>query len=179
MSARVSHPPRGPHGCSPSELPENLVLFSWDSDDIKYSSPRLPLTLMALLSRLRAIRRGEHSAAREQSSPQLPHSLPVLSRLGAGNSPTPDLDGVSSPSRRFTQLAQDLRISLPSTCHWLEPADVDLIGERPMAAGEFSNIWEGTHDGRKVVLKSHCYATLSDVTQVIEVCWNHCLLVYC
>jgi len=120
---------------------------------------------MALLSRFRVLRRRGPSAAGEHPSPQ-----PLqLSHLEVGSPPTTDLNGVSlPPSRRYMQLVRDLRPSLPSACRWLGPEDVDLVGEHPMAAGGSANIWEGTCDGRGVVLKTYRCCASSDATQVVE-----------
>ena len=75
--------------------------------------------------------------------------------------------------RRHAQVAQNLRSSLPSTCRWLGPEDVNLIGG-PIAAGGVANIWGATHDGRETVVKSYRRCTSSDVTQVVEVRHNRC-----
>ena len=89
-------------------------------------------------------------------------------------SPTPYFSGVPL-SRRYAHMAQDLRLSLPSTCRWLGPEDVSLIGERPMVAGGFTNVYEATYYGRKVVLKSYrCYVSF-DVAQVLAVGCNYSL----
>lgn len=66
-------------------------------------------------------------------------------------------------------MAQDLRPSLPFTCHWLDPNEVNLVDERPIAAGGFANVYEATHDGRKVILKSYRPYVLFDVAQVVAV----------
>lgn len=75
-----------------------------------------------------------------------------------------------SPAQRYPQMAHDLRSSMSlATCRWLNPEDVGLVGERPIAAGGFANIYEATYDGRKVVLKSYrCYVSF-DVAQIISV----------
>jgi prephenate dehydrogenase len=72
-------------------------------------------------------------------------------------------------------MAQDLRSSLPSTCRWLGPEIVEIVGGHPMAAGRFADIWEGKHNGRKVVLKSYRCYTSFDVAQVVAVRFDYCL----
>lgn len=141
-------------------------------------SPSL-LTLMPLLSRFRALFRGKSSVAGEQPPPQSLHRLPAPSQLEAGSAHAPDSNDVSL-SQRYAQIAQDLRSSLPSDCRWLGPEEVDLISGRPMAAGSFADIYEGTYGGRNVVLKSYrCYVSF-DIAQVVAVrcdhimCWFHC-----
>ena len=58
---------------------------------------------------------------------------------------------------------------MPSACRWLSPEDVKLNGEYQIAAGGFADIWEATHGGRKVILKSYRYSMTSDVTQIVAV----------
>jgi len=80
-----------------------------------------------------------------------------------------------SPSERYARTAQDLRLALSPICRWLDSGEIKLIGEHPIAAGGFANIWEAVHGGRKVVLKSYrCYMT-SNVTQVVAVRYNRSL----
>jgi len=129
---------------------------------------------MSLLSRFRTLIRGESSVVDEHSSSQPLHRLPETSRLKVGNSRTPALSGVPPP-QRYAQMAQDLRSSMSFTCRWVDPEDIKLVGEHPVGAGGFANIWEVTHNGRKAVLKSYrCYVS-SDVTQVVAVRSNHTL----
>lgn len=60
---------------------------------------------------------------------------------------------------------------MSSSRSWLEPEDVKLVSDLPTAAGGSANIYEATHDGPKVVLKSHrCYISF-DVAQTVAV---HC-----
>ena len=67
------------------------------------------------------------------------------------------------------QVAQLLRSSMPSTCRWLSSEDIKPIGRFPIAAGGFADVWEATHNGRKVILKSYrCYATF-DIAQIAKV----------
>lgn len=99
--------------------------------------------------------------------PQLPHP-------DVRSSPTPEVGAVSL-LERYMQTAQELLPSLPSLHRRLGPEDVTLIGEHPTAAGGLANIWDGMHNGRKVVLKSYrCYMSL-DPAQVFAVRCNHSL----
>jgi len=96
--------------------------------------------------------------------------------------PPPQLEDVGSPAsylddvtllQRYAQMARGLRPSLPFTCRWLGPEDVKVICERPIAAGRFSNVFEATYDGRKVILKAfRCYVSF-DVAQVAAVCCSY------
>ena len=95
-------------------------------------------------------------------------------QLAVESSPAPDDVCLSG---RYAQVAQGLMPSLPSTCHLLSPPDIKLVSEHPIAAGGFANIWEGTHGGRKVVLKSYrCYVSF-DAAQVVAVRCNPLCLV--
>lgn len=111
-----------------------------------------PFTFMAFPSRVRAL------LQEESSSQQLGDE--ILSTSDSKKTP---------PSQRYAQIAQGVRSSLPSTCRWLAPGDIDLVNKHPTTAGEFANIWEAVHDDRKVILKSYRCCVLSGVTQVIEV----------
>jgi len=64
---------------------------------------------------------------------------------------------------------------MPSTLRWLSPEDVELVGEHPVAAGGFANIWQAIHDGRRVVLKSYRRSMSFDVARVIAVRCNRSL----
>jgi serine/threonine protein kinase len=61
---------------------------------------------------------------------------------------------------------------LPFDYNCLNPLDVAVISDRPIAAGGFANILEATHRGRKVILKSYRHHEASDVPQVIAVRCN-------
>lgn len=62
---------------------------------------------------------------------------------------------------------------MPPTCRRLGLEEVKIIGEHPIAAGGFANVWEGIHDSRKVVLKSYrCYMSF-DVNNVVTVRYDH------
>ena len=93
---------------------------------------------------------------------------------------TLDMD-VITLSQHYAQMAQALRSFMPSTCRSIDPEEVKPIGSRPVAAGGFAEIWEATHDGRKVALKAYrCYMTFG-VARVIEVHCDHRLrrVVHC
>jgi len=123
---------------------------------------------MPPFSRFLVRRRGEPSAIGENSPTQFIHRPQPPPQLGARSSPTPDSDDIYL-SRHHVQMAQNLRSSLPCTCIWLDPEDVDLIGEHPAGAGGSANVYEGTHGGRRVVLKCHRRCISSDVTRVVAV----------
>lgn len=72
-------------------------------------------------------------------------------------------------------MARGLLSSLPPPYRLLDPEDVKLVGEHPIAAGGFADIWEGTHDGRKVVLKSFRRHMSFGLAQVIAVRCDHSL----
>jgi len=123
---------------------------------------------MSLLPQSHALHQGEQSVVgRYPTLQSLPHPPPPPQRH-ARSSPTPGLDDACL-SQRYAQMAWGFLLSSPPACHWLGPGEVRIIGEHPIAAGGFANVWEGTHDGRKVVLKSYrCYLSF-DVTNVVAV----------
>jgi hypothetical protein len=126
---------------------------------------------MPLLSRIHALRGGKYLVVGGHPSPQ---PLPAPSQSEVRGSPTLHLNGISPP-QHYTQMAQGLRSSLPSTCRWLGPEEVKIVGEYPIGAGGFADIWEGTLDGHKVAVKLYrCYMSFN-VTEVVAVRCNHCL----
>jgi len=123
---------------------------------------------MPLLPRVHNPLRGESSVADEHPLSQPLDCLPEIPRFEVGSSRTSALSG-ASPSQRYARMAQDLRPSIPSTCRWVDPEDIKLVGEHPIGAGGFANIWEVTHNGRKAVLKSYRCYILSDIAQAVAV----------
>jgi len=127
---------------------------------------------MAPLPESHTPRRGEPSIVRQYPAPQsFPHPPPPP-QDHARSSPAPGPDD-ECLSQHYAQMARELLSSSLSVCHWLDPEEVKVVGEHPIAAGGFANVWEGTHDGRKVVLKSYrCYVSF-DVTTVAAVRYDH------
>jgi len=138
------------------------------------SSPSF--THMPILSQICALLRGKSSVDIGHPPPQPPHYLSASPQFEVESPPTPDLDDRNAPfPQRHGQAAQNLRSSLPSTCRWLGPEDINLVGEHPIAAGGFADIYEATHNGCKVVLKSYrCYESF-DIASVVAVPCNHSL----
>ena len=81
------------------------------------------------------------------------------------------MDAISL-SQHYMQMAHALQPFMPSTCRFLNPGDVKLVGTHPMAAGGFADIWEATYEGRRVAFKSYRCYTSSDVAPVAEVHYN-------
>ena len=138
------------------------------------------LQLQLLISGVRTIRRSqdddeerEHLAIREYSAP---HTRPLhppspSPQSGVGSLPTSDLNDATL-LQRYALMARESLLSLPSPCCSLGSEDVKLVGEGPIAAGGFADIWEATYGGRKVILKSYrCYRSF-DATQVATVRHN-------
>jgi len=110
----------------------------------------------------------KHLVGGESLVPRILHRLSLLPQLEVVSLPASDLDDIIL-LQSYARMAQDLRLSMPSTCRWPCPEDVKLVGEHPIAAGAFANIWEVTYDGCKAVLKSYrCYISF-DVAQVVAV----------
>ena len=73
-------------------------------------------------------------------------------------------------SLHCARIAQELLPPLSSHYPLLNPCDIKLTGQHPIAAGGFVDVWEATYDGRRVVLKSYrCYVSF-DVTRTVTVC---------
>jgi hypothetical protein len=127
------------------------------------------------ISRLRPIPRPERecSAVGEHPTPQSLRRPSLPPHLEDRGSPAPDLDNPLL-SQRYTQMVRELLPSLPFPYRLLGLEDLKLVGEHPIAAGRFANVLEGTHEGRKVVLKSYRCYVLFDVAQVTAVRCNRC-----
>jgi len=168
---------QAPSRWSPTGKYENFAVELSVIQDCSYNlKPPLTtpsLTLMALMPKFSALRvhRGEAPAVVEDPAPQAfrcPPPPPPPPQLVIRSSSAPD---DVCPLGRYAQIAQGFMSSLPSTCHRLDPLDVKLTGERPIAAGGFANIWEGTHDSRKIVLKSYrCYVSFDAALAVAVRC---------
>ena len=73
-------------------------------------------------------------------------------------------------SLHCARIAQELPPPLLSHYPLLNPRDIKLTSQHPIAAGGFADAWEATYDGRRVVLKSYrCYVSF-DVTRTVTVC---------
>lgn len=53
---------------------------------------------------------------------------------------------------------------LPPECPKLNPGDVVIHGDRPARAGSFADVWDGTLDGVRVVIKSYRLYSTADPT---------------
>jgi len=132
-----------------------------------------------LVSYLRTIHRSqddggerEHLVAGEDRAPQsLRHPVPLpLLQFEAKSSCSPDLDGICL-SQRHAQIAQGILLSL--LCCRLGPGDVILVSGCPVGGGGFADVYDATHNGRKVVLKSYHRYVSFNIAQVATVCRNY------
>ena len=59
----------------------------------------------------------------------------------------------------YYNLAQRLQQSLPPTCKWLGPGDIQIIGMTPISSGGYSEVWQGSLQGLLIAVKSfRCYS---------------------
>lgn len=98
-------------------------------------------------------------------------SHPDTSLEGVGSPlPTtdvPDQFGSSPPGidpgalcEHIVDLVHHLQSLLPSDCKWLEEGAIEVVGERPVDAGGFADVWVGMMENRKVAIKSYrCYSS--------------------
>ena len=104
--------------------------------------------------------------------PPLPHSPDYQSpflHLEGGDSRTLGSGGVLS-CQLYVQKTQEPQSPPPQPApNWLNPSDIRIVGEHPVAAGGFTDIWEGVLNDRKVVIKSYRRYELSNRAQVISV----------
>jgi len=125
---------------------------------------------MPLLPKSHALRRGISSVVGEYPAPQSLHHL--LPPPPPRSSSAPSL-GDARLLQNYAQMARGLLSSSSPTCSSLGPGDIKIVGEHPVAAGGFADVWEGTYDGRKVVLKSYRCYVLFDVVNVVAVRYNY------
>jgi len=59
------------------------------------------------------------------------------------------------------ELASHLRSWLPY-CRWLEEGTIEFVGNHPVDAGEFANIYLGMRGNRKVIIKCYRFYPSSD-----------------
>ncbi|KAF9791960.1 kinase-like domain-containing protein [Thelephora terrestris] len=129
-----------------------------------------------LLSRLSAVYHSQDDT--EEREPLIPRGFPFPPSLGHTSStlhkvevrnerlPISNLDDVAL-SQHHVKVVQELLPSLPSQYPLLDPRNITLTGEHPIAAGGFANIWGAIHAGRRVVLKSYrCYIESFDIARV-------------
>lgn len=55
----------------------------------------------------------------------------------------------------------------------MDPHEIGLRGEHPIAFGAFADIWEATYDGRKVAVKLYRRYESFDLAQVLTVRCDH------
>ena len=82
--------------------------------------------------------------------------------------PIPAIDN-DLPHERCSEAVRQLRPLFPSACVSFEPGEVEVVGDNPIAAGGFADIWEGTLDSHSIIQKSYrCYETC-DVERIFRV----------
>jgi hypothetical protein len=66
----------------------------------------------------------------------------------------------------LVNMAGRLRPSLPDDCLWLNQKDLKIIGECPIDAGGFADVWVGEMGDRKVAIKSYRCNASADCAQI-------------
>ena len=92
-----------------------------------------------------------------------PLPLPALPPV-VHNPPFPDDDILVC--QYHLSLAQKLRPSSSSVPQLLTMDDVQIVGEQPVGAGGFANIWRGSLDSRQVAVKSYRRYLSFDLSRV-------------
>lgn len=82
--------------------------------------------------------------------------------------PTPVIDH-DLQYDRYSEAVRQLRPLFPPTCTFLEPDDVAVVGDVPIGAGSFADIWEGTANGRRILLKSYRRHEYCDIERLFRV----------
>lgn len=102
------------------------------------------------------------SVSKLAASPLPPPPLPSVIH----NPPLPD-DGFLC--QHHSSLAQKLRPSSSSICRQLAGDDIHIVGERPVSAGGFADIWRGSLDTRQIAVKSYRRYLSFDLSRVCRV----------
>lgn len=74
---------------------------------------------------------------------------------------------------RYSEAVRRLRSLFPSTCPSLEPGDVTVVGDAPIGAGSFADLWEGVLGDRSILQKSYRYYETCDVESIFQVRNGH------
>lgn len=89
--------------------------------------------------------------------------------LSPSNSPPAPVIDKNLPHERYSDAVKQLRPLFPPACPWLQPGDVKMVGNVPVNAEGFADIWEGTLDDRSVLQKSYrCYESC-DIERIFRV----------
>jgi len=84
------------------------------------------------------------------------------------------VDVGSSDPLNHRDIALNLRPSFPPECSWLEPSDLQEIGERGVCSGRFADIRKGRLEGKEVAIKSYrCYIRFDHLGSVCTVCYRN------
>jgi len=80
--------------------------------------------------------------------------------LSPSNPPPVPLIDKNLPYERYSETVRQLRPLFPSTCTLLKPGEVKVIGDTPIGAEGFADIWDGTLNGHRVIQVAYrCYET--------------------
>ena len=91
--------------------------------------------------------------------------------LSPSNSlPTPII-GSNLPSKRYSEEVRRLRPLFPPNCPSLEMSEVNVVGDYPIDAGGYADIWEATliPDGRDIIQKSYRFMETGDMDSLFRV----------
>ena len=92
-----------------------------------------------------------------------------MAYLSPSNSPPVPVIDNDLPYDRYSEAVRQLCLLLLPTCPSFEPGEVRVVGDTPIAAGGFADIWRATCDATSIVQKSYrCYET-GDVGSISQV----------
>jgi len=90
--------------------------------------------------------------------------------------PVPVIDN-DLPYERYSEAVRRLRPLFSPTCPLFEPGEVTVIGDTPIAAGGFADIWKGTRgygrDSHNVIQKTYRCYEICDVERTFRVRNQH------
>ena len=92
-----------------------------------------------------------------------------MAYLSPFNSPPVPVINNDLPYERYSEAVRQLCLLHLPTCPSFEPGEVRVVGDTPIAAGGFADIWRGTRNATSIVQKTYrCYET-GDVGSISQV----------
>lgn len=123
------------------------------------------LSAMSIVCRLRKLFR-RHRRSRGESTEMLIAVDPdQVSQTAESSSPPPSPSVDQDREPRFVDDIQQNQPFLPPSCSRLHAEDIKILGDHPSSAGAFTDIWDGSLAGDRVVVKSYRIYSTVDPTQ--------------
>lgn len=120
-------------------------------------------TAKSIISRLRKLFRGPHEGVAGAPGSLIAIGEDQISQTAEPSSPPPSVN--ENAEQRPVGGVQWDQPPLPPNCSRLNLGDVEIPGDHPTRAGAFTDVWDGSLDGGRVVIKSYRIYSTGDPTQ--------------